>query len=72
VSDFLVNIAGELYIHPAKMLQLLSARANLLAEKVASPGLEQLKTELVRGQRVETLSIQQIITEALNERRTPD
>ena len=69
MSDFVVNIGGELYIHPAKLLQFLTARASLLAERAASPGLEQLRTELVRGQRVEALSIQQIIGEALNERR---
>lgn len=72
MSDFIVTVGCELYIHPAKLLQFLSARATLLAEKTASPGLEQLKTELVRGQRVETLSIQQIITEALDERRTSE
>jgi hypothetical protein len=69
MSDIVINVAGELYIHPVKLLQFLANRASLLAEKAASPGLEQLKTELVRGQRVETLSIHQIINEALNERR---
>lgn len=69
MSDFVVSVAGELYIHPVKLLQFLTSRASLLAEKTASPGMEQLKTELVRGQRIETLSLHQIISEALNERR---
>jgi len=45
------------YIDPIKLLQYLDRRAILLAERTATPSLDAIKTELLRGHRQETLAL---------------
>jgi len=46
-----------LYIDPNKLLQYLSERAILLAERTAQPKLDAASTELLRGHRQEALAL---------------
>ena len=46
---------GALYIPLSKLVDTLEARATVLAIEAARPGLDPIKTELVRGQRLECL-----------------
>lgn len=47
-----------LYIDPIKLLQYLDERAILLAERIAKPRLDAIATELLRGHRLEALTLQ--------------
>ena len=53
------------HIHPNKLLQLLDNRAKVFAERASQPGLPLTETEIIRGQRLEALSIAKEIREAL-------
>ena len=46
---------GALYIPLSKLVDTLESRATVLAIEAARPGLDSIKTELVRGQRLECL-----------------
>jgi hypothetical protein len=54
---------GILYIPLTNFLELLQARANVLAEEAARPGVEPIPTELLRGQRAECLLLIQALKE---------
>jgi len=58
---------GGLYIDSDKLLQLLQDRARVYAEKAAEPGLDPVKTELWRGQRLEALKLELDLREALKQ-----
>ena len=60
----IVTISGAKYIDHSYYLQMLSDRAKLIAEKTAEPGLDQLTTERLRGQRLEICSQLKQLTEA--------
>lgn len=55
------------HIDPVKLLQFLSARATVLAERTAVPGKDQTSTELLRGQRYEALWLRENITKVLDD-----
>ena len=57
LSQCLVSTASGLYIDPNKVLQYLSERAILLAERTAQPKLDVVTTELLRGHRQEALAL---------------
>ena len=57
LSQCLVSTASGLYIDPNKVLQYLSERAILLAERTAQPKLDAVTTELLRGHRQEALAL---------------
>lgn len=54
------------HIDPVKLLQYLERYANILAEHIATPGLDAVKTELVRGQRLHCLVLAKSIKEEMN------
>jgi len=57
LSQCLVSTASGLYIDPNKVLQYLSERAILLAERTAQPKLDAVTTELLRGHRQEAIAL---------------
>jgi hypothetical protein len=54
------------YIDPIKLLQYLEGYAIILSEQTAKPGLDAVKTELARGQRLTCLALRKQIEEELN------
>lgn len=48
---------GALYIPLDKLLATVQSRATILATEAARPGLDPIKTELVRGRREECVAI---------------
>lgn len=63
---FVLHPAEGKYIDPVKLLQYLEGFATILAEHTATPGLEPVKTELARGQRLNCLALIQAITEEMS------
>lgn len=57
LSQCLTLTTSGLYIDPNKVLQYLSERAILLAERTAQPKLDVVSTELLRGHRQEALAL---------------
>lgn len=68
---FVLHPAEGKYIDPVKLLQYLERFATILAEHTAIPGLEPVKTELARGQRLNCLAMIQAIKEEMSHAR-PD
>jgi len=61
-----INVNGVTYIHPEQLLQSLNIRVKLLTEKTAEPGRDSMTTELLRGQRLELMTLIKQIKEASN------
>jgi len=62
--------SSGLYIDPIKLLQYLDKRAILLAERTAKPRLDAIETELLRGHRQETLTLQTELKKVIKNART--
>lgn len=45
------------YIHPDKLLQLLDRRGIVIAIQTAVPNTDSIKTELLRGRRIELINL---------------
>lgn len=66
LKSFILAPQEGRHIDPVQLLQYLNDYANIYAEETARPGLDAMKTELVRGQRLAYLTLIKEINEVMS------
>ena len=67
MKEALVLVYGTWYIDPVRFLQILKERDKLLLERIAVPGVDQDKTQELRGYRAEVNNLIQQLEKSTNE-----